>query len=28
MERHGGTIHVTDGAPGARFVVTLPAAGT
>ncbi|MFI9632224.1 sensor histidine kinase [Nocardia sp. NPDC051929] len=28
VERHGGTIHVTDGAPGARFVVTLPAAGT
>lgn len=28
VERHGGTIHVTDGTPGARFVVTLPAAGT
>lgn len=28
VERHGGSIHVTDGAPGARFVVTLPAAGT
>ncbi len=27
VERHGGTIHVTDAAPGARFVVTLPAAG-
>ncbi|MGW4716901.1 sensor histidine kinase [Nocardia sp. NPDC004260] len=27
VERHGGAIHVTDGAPGARFVVTLPAAG-
>lgn len=25
VERHGGTIHVTDGAPGACFVVTLPA---
>ncbi|WP_039799248.1 sensor histidine kinase [Nocardia araoensis] len=28
VQRHGGTIHVADGAPGARFVVTLPAAGT
>ncbi|MEU1958114.1 HAMP domain-containing sensor histidine kinase [Nocardia sp. NPDC019304] len=28
VERHGGSIHVTDGAPGARFVVTLPATGT
>jgi signal transduction histidine kinase len=25
VERHGGTIHVTDGTPGACFVVTLPA---
>ncbi|MFE7741026.1 sensor histidine kinase [Nocardia sp. NPDC057455] len=26
VERHGGSISVTDGAPGAQFVVTLPAA--
>ncbi|BDT98704.1 sensor histidine kinase [Nocardia sputorum] len=28
VERHGGTIRVTDGAPGACFVVTLPGSGT